>query len=79
MEGRKFRGGGGKFFNLRNVNICDDYHVSDIFRIGGKIFQVGLKLSRWGKHPLGGYRSDIEMHWVQLLIPYNSNFLYQHT
>ena len=29
------------FSTYENVSICNDYHVSDIFRIGGKILQVG--------------------------------------
>ena len=38
--GYKF-GGGVKFFDLPKVTICNGYRVSDIFRIGDKILQVG--------------------------------------
>ena len=44
-----------------------DYDVSDIFGICGKILQVGLKLTRWGKNPPGGHKQDSKMCWVQLL------------
>ena len=38
------RGGGGgrnNFSTYENVNICNNCHVSDIFRNGSKILQVG--------------------------------------
>ena len=35
-----------KFFNYENVNICNNYRVSHIFR-------MGVKFSRWGKKSLG--------------------------
>ena len=34
-------GGGVKFSAYENVSICNGYRVSDIFRIGDKILQVG--------------------------------------
>ena len=42
-----FWGGGVKFLTNENVNIWNDYRVSDIARIG-------VKFSRWGKNSLGG-------------------------
>ena len=41
----KFREGG--ISTYENVSICNDYHVSDIFRIE-------VKYSRWGKNSQGG-------------------------
>ena len=32
---------GGEFSAYENVNICNGYRVSDIFRTGDKILQVG--------------------------------------
>ena len=34
-------GGGGDFSAYENVSIYNGYRVSDIFRIGDKILQVG--------------------------------------
>ena len=33
--------GGGNFLAYKNVSICNGYRVSDTFRIGDKILQVG--------------------------------------
>ena len=32
---------GVKLSTYENVSICNDFRVSEIFRIGGKILQVG--------------------------------------
>ena len=57
----------GDFSIYKNVWVCNDHGVSEIFRIGGKIFQVEQKLTRWGKNPPSGHKRDSKMWWVQLL------------
>ena len=62
-------GGGAKILlTYQIVSICNDYRISDNFRIGAK-------LSRRGKSSLGGVKThhvgtckrDSKMCWVQLL------------
>ena len=38
--GFKFRGREVNFLSYENVSNCNDYRISDIFRIEGKILQV---------------------------------------
>ena len=72
-------GGGGRVKILSTyqiVSICNDYRISDNFRIR-------VKLSRRGKSSLGGVKihhvgtckRDSKMCWVQLLTSTNQFFI----
>ena len=61
---------GVNVFNLQNACLCNNYRVSDIFRIGVKS-RGGAKLTRRGKNPLGRHKRDSKLYWDLLLTSHN--------
>ena len=64
--GYKFRGK-GNFSTYQNVSICNDFRVSDIFRIGVKFSRRSKNSSGLVKvHHVGTCKRNSKMCWVQL-------------
>ena len=59
--------GEGKFSTHQNVSICNDFRVSDIFRIGVKFSRRSKSSSGGVKiHHVGTFKRNSKMCWVQL-------------